>query len=234
MSVIQQIIKLQNIDSQLQDIAELLGDLPIKVERLKKQELSLINSLENGKIRLKELDLELNKFDSQLKDFNNKIEKHKDQLFLVTNNKQYDALQSEIDHLKSELDQVEVKSIEYTEEKERLEEQIKTESENLDDLSSTLKERREKLEHLMNQSSDQKIKLESDRLNHINDIDESILNQYTRIQNARGGVSVVSITGSACGGCGAFIPPQIVAEVRSNNLARTCDSCSRFLYWDSE
>ena len=234
MSVIQQIIKLQNIDSQLQDIAELLGDLPKKVESLKEEESSLINSLENGKTRLKELELGLNKFEGQLKDINLKIDKHKDQLFLVTNNKQYDALQLEIDHLKSESNKIEIKSLEYTEEKEKLDEQIKIESENLGDLSSDLKERRQKLENLMNQSSDQKTKLESDRKSHINDIDESILNQYTRIHNARGGLSVVSITGSACGGCGAFIPPQIVAEVRSNNQARTCDSCSRFLYWDSE
>tara|TARA_Y100000590_G_scaffold469374_1_gene656617 strand:+ start:3062 stop:3766 length:705 start_codon:yes stop_codon:yes gene_type:complete len=234
MSVIQQIIKLQNIDSQLQDIAELLGDLPKKVESLKEEESSLINSLENGKTRLKELELGLNKFEGQLKDINLKIDKHKDQLFLVTNNKQYDALQLEIDHLKSESNKIEIKSLEYTEEKEKLDEQIKIESENLGDLSSDLKERRQKLENLMNQSSDQKTKLESDRKSHINDIDESILNQYTRIHNARGGLSVVSITGSACGGCGAFIPPQIVAEVRSNNQARTCDSCSRFLHWDSE
>ena len=234
MSIIQQIIKLQNIDSQLQDIAELLGDLPIKVDRLKEEESSLITSLESGRLRLQELELGLNKFDGQLKDLNIKIEKHKDQLFLVTNNKQYDALQLEIDHLKSELDGIEIKSLEYTEEKEKLEKQIKSESENLGALSSDLKERRKKLENLMNQSSDQKTKLESDRKTHIDDIDESILNQYTRVQKARGGLSVVSITGSACGGCGAFIPPQIVAEVKSNSLARTCDSCSRFLYWDSE
>ncbi|MBD02152.1 MAG: hypothetical protein CMG45_03770 [Candidatus Marinimicrobia bacterium] len=234
MSIIQQIIKLQNIDSQLQDIAELLGDLPIKVESLKEEESSLITSLESGRLRLQELELGLNKFDGQLKDLNIKIEKHKDQLFLVTNNKQYDALQLEIDHLKSELDGIEIKSLEYTEEKEKLEKQIKSESENLGALSSDLKERRKKLENLMNQSSDQKTKLESDRKTHIDDIDESILNQYTRVQKARGGLSVVSITGSACGGCGAFIPPQIVAEVKSNSLARTCDSCSRFLYWDSE
>ena len=234
MSLIKQIIELQNIDSQLQDIAELLGDLPIKVESLKKEESFLITSIENGKLRLKELELGINKFDGQLKDINIKIEKHKDQLFLVTNNKQYDALQLEIDHLKSELDGIEIKSLEYTEEKEKLEKQIKSESENLGALSSDLKERRKKLENLMNQSSDQKTKLESDRKTHIDDIDESILNQYTRVQKARGGLSVVSITGSACGGCGAFIPPQIVAEVKSNSLARTCDSCSRFLYWDSE
>ena len=185
MSVVQEIIKLQNIDSQLQDIAELLGDLPIKVESLKDEESSLVTSLENGKLRLKELELGLNKFDGQLKDINIKIEKHKDQLFLVTNNKQYDALQLEIDHLKTELDEIEIKLLEYTEEKEELEEQIDKESKNLGTLSSELKERRVKLEKLMNQSSEEKSKLESDRKNHILDIDESMLNQYSRIQNAR-------------------------------------------------
>ena len=68
MSVVQEIIKLQNIDSQLQDIAELLGDLPIKVESLKDEESSLITSLENGKFQRGEINvvifrsLEVNNF----------------------------------------------------------------------------------------------------------------------------------------------------------------------------
>ena len=47
MSLIQQVVELQNIDSKLQDISELLGDLPIKVEELKDKEDSLIQSVEN-------------------------------------------------------------------------------------------------------------------------------------------------------------------------------------------
>ena len=83
-------------------------------------------------------------------------------------------------------------------------------------------------------SSEQKLKLESDRKVQIGAIDQSILTQYSRISDARDGLSVVTITGSACGGCGAFVPPQIVSEVRAAKGFRTCDSCSRFLYWDSE
>mgnify|MGYP001363148947 CR=1 FL=1 len=79
-----------------------------------------------------------------------------------------------------------------------------------------------------------KLKLESDRKVQIGAIDQSILTQYSRISDARDGLSVVTITGSACGGCGAFVPPQIVSEVRAAKGFRTCDSCSRFLYWDSE
>ena len=234
MKNIEKIIQLQKIDSQLQEISELLGDLPLKVQNLKEEEASLIESINDGKTRLNELELDSSKLELQVKDISSKIEKHKDQLFLVTNNKQYDALQLEIDHLKTELDQLETKSLEFLEEKEQLLEKVKSEEENLGSLSNDLIERRTRLEALMDESSEKKMMLESDRNNHIVNIEESILSQYERIQDARGGISVVEINSSACGGCGAFIPPQIVSEVRLGENTQTCDSCSRFLYWDSE
>ena len=233
MSVIQHIVSLQKIDSQLQDIAELLGDLPRKVDVLKNEESALIKSVEDGKVRIKKLELEISKFDGQMTDIKEKIDKHKDQLFLVTTNKQYDALQYEIDHLKAGLDDLEIKTLENTEEKETLEERIKSEEENLDNLSKNLIERREKLEVLMNQSSDEKTKLELQRDKKRKDIENRTLSQYDRIHTARKGISVVHVQGTACGGCGAFIPPQIISEVKAEKATHTCDSCSRFLYWES-
>ena len=106
MTVIKEIVDLQNIDFKLQEIASLLGDLPLKVDALKDEEKTLTENLENGKNRLKELDLELNKCDSSIEEIKQKIDKHKDQLFLVTTNKQYDALQLEIDHFKSSMDEL--------------------------------------------------------------------------------------------------------------------------------
>jgi len=233
MSVIQRIVALQKIDSQLQDIAELLGDLPRKVDALKNEESALIKSVEDGKTRIKELELEISKFDGQMTDIKEKIDKHKDQLFLVTTNKQYDALQYEIDHLKAGLDDIETKTLEYTEEKETLEERIKSEEENLDTLSKDLIERREKLEVLMNESSEKKTKLKLQRDKKRKDIENTTLSRYDRIHAARKGISVIHVHGTACGGCGAFIPPQIISEVKAEKGSHTCDSCSRFLYWES-
>ena len=70
MTAIKEIVDLQNIDLKLQEIASLLGDLPLKVDALKDEEKSLTESLENGKNRLKELDLELNKCDSSIEEIN--------------------------------------------------------------------------------------------------------------------------------------------------------------------
>ena len=69
MSAIKELINLQKIDFQLQDIESLLGDLPKKVDALKNEEKELTENVENGKTRLKELDLELNKCDSSIEGY---------------------------------------------------------------------------------------------------------------------------------------------------------------------
>ena len=114
----EQLIKLQNIDTKLKDLNDLLGDLPSKVEDLNNQEESTKNLITGKKTRSKELDLEINKMELDISDSSGKIGKLKDQLFLVTNNKQYDALMAEIDHLKGEKTNFENQLIELMEEKE--------------------------------------------------------------------------------------------------------------------
>ena len=94
------LIELQGIDTKLKDLNDLLGDLPSKVEGLNQQEDSIKSSLQNNKNRLKELEVELHKKEVSISQLDGKVESLKDQLFLVTNNKQYDALMKEIDHLK--------------------------------------------------------------------------------------------------------------------------------------
>ena len=233
MSAIKELVALQKIDLQLQDIESLLGDLPKKVEALVNEEKELTDNVENAKVRLKELDLELNKCDSSIDEIKVRIDKQKDQLFLVTNNKQYDALQLEIDHSKKEMDDLETKSLELSEEKENLDEQTKSNEENLDSLSTDLIQRRKKLEVLMKESSEEKAILERDRKSQVGNIDANVIVKYDTVYKARNGLCVVPVSGSACGGCGGVVPAQIVSEVRAEKGLHNCESCSRFLYYDS-
>ena len=101
MNKILSLVELQNVDTQLKDLNELLGDLPKKVEKLRLEEEGLINDVNQGKDRLKEIELSLNKAEHQMADYKAKINKLKDQLSLVTSNKQYDALTQEIEYLKA-------------------------------------------------------------------------------------------------------------------------------------
>ena len=87
----EQLVRLQDIDTKLKDLDDLLGDLPSKVEELDTKEQSIKNELDENKQNLKILGIEINKKELDLNDSSTKIEKLKDQLYLVTNNKQYDA-----------------------------------------------------------------------------------------------------------------------------------------------
>ena len=231
MSKILPLIELQDVDTQLRDINELLGDLPKKVDKLRDEEEGLINNVKEGKDRLKEIELFLNKAEHQMTDLKGKIDKLKDQLSLVTSNKQYDALTQEIEYLKQELDEVELKDLEFEEEKESLTSDIKEKEENLESLRKDLSDRRVKLELLMDESAENKSALEKEREKKLINIDESILNRYTRISAAREGLAVVNLDGSACAGCGFVIPPQDVTDIRDKDNYYNCDICSRFIYY---
>ena len=111
MTNIQDLVEIQRFDTELQEIEELLGDLPTKVNDLKSEEERLIKSVSEGKERSREIDMAIDKNTLEMNAIKDKIDKHKDQLFLVTNNRQYDALQHEIDHLKEQLNSVEMNTL---------------------------------------------------------------------------------------------------------------------------
>ena len=226
----EKLIELQGIDTKLKDLNDLLGDLPTKVDQLNQQEETIKNSLGEKKERLKELEVESKKREVRIAEVNDKVNKLKDQLFLVTTNKQYDALMHEIDHLKEERSVFETESLSFMEEKESLTKSVETMESELGSLSDDLTVRREKLEFAISESADEKSILEQQRSERISGIDIDIVSIYNRVSQARDGLAVVNLSGSACGGCGAHVPMQKVTEVRANTRIHRCDVCGRFLY----
>ena len=97
---IARLVELQDIDSQLEDLNGLLGDLPKMVDELNEKENSLKDVVEADEVSLKEINLSNSKSEKVNSEIQSKIDKLTDQLFLVTNNKQYDALTNEIEHKK--------------------------------------------------------------------------------------------------------------------------------------
>ena len=223
------LVELQDIDSQLDDLNGLLGDLPKMVEELNEQENRLISKLEEDETSLKEISLSLNKSETANSEIQEKINKLTDQLFLVTNNKQYDALTNEIDHLKKQKDENDSHIISSMDEKEILEKSMSENETSLESLKSDLDIRRKKLETALSETSEEKAALEKSREKQISKIDSSTIQIYTKVISARSGIAVVSLSGDSCGGCGAALPIQMASEIRAAHTHR-CDNCGRFVY----
>ena len=223
------LIELQEIDSQLDDLNSLLGDLPKMVDDLNSQEHSLITKVQEDKKRSKDINLSLNKSETANKTIQEKIDKLTDQLFLVTNNKQYDALTIEIDHLKEKKENHESQILAHIEENEELEKSIDENEKLLTELKSDLDVRRKKLETALSETADEKAALENSREKQISKIDSSIIQIYSKVISARSGVAVVPLSGDSCGGCGAALPIQMASEIRGGKT-HTCFNCGRFVY----
>ena len=223
------LIELQEIDSQLEDLNSLLGDLPKMVDDLNVQENSLASKIEEDKTRSKNINLSLNKSETANKTIQGKIDKLTDQLFLVTNNKQYDALTLEIDHLKEKKEDHESQILEHIEENEELENRIIENEKLLDELKLDLDIRRKKLDVALSETADEKAALENSREKQISKIDSSTIKIYSKVILARSGVAVVPLSGDSCGGCGAALPIQMASEIRGGKT-HNCFNCGRFVY----
>ena len=169
---IARLVELQDIDSQLEDLNGLLGDLPKMVDELNEKEDNLKIKIESDKASLKEVTLNTSKSETINSEIQEKTNKLKDQLFLVTNNKQYDALSSEIEHLQLQQKEHEDLLISYLEEKENLEHDIKENESLLEDLKTDLDIRRNKLDEALSETADEKESLENSRRKQIVKIDE--------------------------------------------------------------
>ena len=226
---ITRLVELQDIDSQLEDLNSLLGDLPKMVDELNEKENSLKDRVEADKVSLKKINLNSSKSEKVNSEIQEKINKLTDQLFLVTNNKQYDALTNEIEHLKEQKKENEDLLIANLEQKENLEKNISENESSLEELKSDLDVRRNKLDEALSETADEKAALEDSRKKHVTEIDDNTLLVYNKVISARSGIAVVPLSGNSCGGCGAALPLQMVSEIRSGDL-HNCQNCGRFVY----
>ena len=226
---ITRLVELQDIDSQLEDLNSLLGDLPKMVDELNEKENSLKDRVEADKVILKEINLSSSKSEKVNSDIQEKINKLTDQLFLVTNNKQYDALTNEIEYLKEQKKENEELLVSNLEEKETLEKNINENEASLEELKTDLDVRRNKLDEALSETADEKAALENSRKKQVVEIDDNTMQVYNKVISARSGIAVVPLSGNSCGGCGAALPLQMVSEIRAGDL-HNCQSCGRFVY----
>lgn len=231
MGVLDELIKLQEVDSALLELEYLKGDLPRKVEEMTERIDHLAASIQQSEARLTEIDLEIRKIQGMESDRKSKVEKLQDQLYLVKTNKEYDALMAEIDHLKNEIDEEELRELELSEEHDRLEEQLKLDKSQNEETAVELERQKKELEKTI-QSTEEEHKTLSAKRNEISpNIDARHMGLYDRVRKARDGVAVVPVKNHSCGGCHSHLTSQLVVEIRNGERVTQCNSCQRMLFW---
>jgi hypothetical protein len=227
------LVELQKVDSQLFALEKAKGDLPHRVEELGGQ-IEQLSTLRQQKTEaLAATQRNRRSAEGELELAKEKKKKYENQLYVVKNNKEYDAVTTEIETTILEIDQTETKILEAIEEEENLQKEVAGHEERLAGLQREYNEQQEVLAKREAENSSAVQSLAAQREQLIPKLRRPVLNAYQRILGGKDGLAVVPITRGACGGCLTRIPPQRVMEIREMNTIYYCESCGRILIWIS-
>ncbi|MEK6570734.1 MAG: C4-type zinc ribbon domain-containing protein [Bacteroidota bacterium] len=223
---------LQKVDSSLDELEEMKGDLPVAVAHLEAQVSEQQNQIYQLEEMIRQAIIDRDKADLETISQMEKIEKYKAQQYEVKSNRQYDALSREIDSAQEKITQLE-KEIEALEGKVSVaREDLEKAKAQLMETLKELKEKKQELEEVSKANEDEDLRMKHEREKLVVRIDRSDLTLYERIRKAKGGIAVVPVKRNACAGCYNAVPPQKVLELRKNNRVYTCEHCGRILVSD--
>ena len=227
-NVLKFLIDLQEIDRQLFEIEEKKGSLPEQVEKLESQAVSIRSELESAQSSLDENQKELINIKGTLMDAAGKVKKYQDQLYLVTTNREYDALTNEIETVKSEMVEMENRQLVLESEIEELESTVASSEEQSSTFIKQLEANRDELKEKSDLTDAKQKELEIQREDLTKNISQRYLRKYERILKARRR-AVVAIERSACIGCHKQLSPQVVYEIQQMDTFIECENCGRIL-----
>ncbi|MFI3247770.1 MAG: C4-type zinc ribbon domain-containing protein [Rikenellaceae bacterium] len=225
--------ELQKIDSQIDEINKIKGELPLEVKDLE-------DGLEGLNTRIANINAEIEEFDTLTKQRGREIDQsriqianYKEQHNNVRNNREWDAINKEIEYQELEIELAEKRLKEYAvgiNEKRAL---LTKAQEALSEHEIELNAKRLELENIEQETAGQVDTLTAKGEVAKIRIDERLLAAYNRIRsNVRNGLAVVTIKRDACGGCFNRIPPQRQVEIRHGKKIIVCEYCGRVLVND--
>ena len=224
------LVSLQKIDSKLDELKVLKGELPMEVADLEDE----IQGLHARQTRIEEEINGMTEFIEQkkeaIKESGALVKKYEKQSGNVKNNREFEAINKEMEmqqlevklaekHIKDATDEISEKAVLLEKAKKTIaakEGILNTKKEELEKIiASTEKEEK----HFNKMAAEAK-----------ESVDPRLLTSYTKIRHSyRNGLAVVQVERDACGGCFYAIPPQKQSEIRQHKKIMVCENCGRVL-----
>jgi len=222
--------QLQLIDSEIDRIRTIRGELPLEVQDLEDELAGLETRIANIQEEVKTLETEVQDRKNAVKDAELAITKYKEQQNNVRNNREFESLAKEIEFQELEIKLHDKKSkeakIKIASKKEVLEEA----NERLTFRQTDLKTKKAELDEIVSETQKDEDKLAKDSEKAKKNIDDRLITAYARLrENSKNGLAVVTVQRDACGGCFNKIPPQRQLDIATKRKVIVCEHCGRIL-----
>ncbi|MFH1008325.1 MAG: C4-type zinc ribbon domain-containing protein [Candidatus Latescibacterota bacterium] len=227
------LLDLQNTDHRIDQLTKDKGDYPKQRESLEEAQRETDALLQGQQDRVAELNKAARHYERELTQTSESLKAHEARLYEVKTNKEYDALQHEIEAWRSSVDQNETSLVETMAELEALTAKMEEDAESSQAAKQTRLAEIQSLKVKLGVIETQIEREQQVREKLAAGVRPRLLAMYERIRKAKGD-AVARVTRHACGGCFTRLPPQFVAELRKRNQIIHCENCGRMLVWDEE
>jgi len=222
--------KLQSIDTEIDKIKILRGELPLEVQDLEDEIAGLQTRVANINEEIATFDGSIQEKESLMIDSKVLITKYDEQLKNIRNNREFDSLNKEIEfqNLEIELSEKRIKEAKATIASKI---EVKSGAEmRLIDRSADLVAKNSELDGIIAETQKDEEKLDKESAVAEKVIDDRLLNAYKRLRGSvRNGLAVVPVLRDACGGCFNTVPPQRQMDIAARKKVIVCEHCGRVL-----
>ena len=227
--------ELQKIDSKIDEINKVKGELPLEVQDLEDEMAGMKTRIEHINAEIEELNTLTKQRKREVDQAKIMIGNYKEQQNNVRNNREFDAITKEIEYQELEIELSEKRLKEYSAGVKAKKLQLE-EAENLSvERAADLAAKKAELEGIEAETAPLVAEYAAQGERVKEKIDERLLAAYDRIRrNVRNGLAVVTVKRDACGGCFNRIPPQRQVDIRQGKKIIICEYCGRILVADPD
>ncbi len=222
--------KLQTVDSKIDKIKVLRGELPLEVQDLEDEIAGLKTRANNLEEEVKQFEKSIGERRKEIEAAETLMTRYKEQQNNVRNNREYDSLTKEIEFQSLEIELAQKKIKTANTEIEEKKKAIDSSKKELKERNNDLENKKKELEEIVSETEKEEKELMELSKEVEKIIEYRLSNAYQKIRkNARNGLAVVPVERDACGGCFNKIPPQRQLDIRSRKKIIVCEHCGRIL-----
>lgn len=227
---IESLLKLQEIDLSIRDLNEKKTAAPLRVNLLMEKKNNIEQELDALNNTLQDAQKHKIDVEDELVIETEHLNKSQQKLTSIKTNREYQALQKEIEDLKLANKVREDEILKLVETMESLQQTIAQKKLLAEQIENELLAEQKVLDNILAELDEQIQKLEEDRNKCLPNIRKDLLSRYNLLKDKRNGMVVATVERPACTGCNINLPPQLFNELLKGNKIHTCPSCQRILY----
>jgi len=222
--------QLQTALSAIDEKRLLRGELPLEVQDLEDEIAGLTTRVEKIAADIEEYQKAITTKKGEIADAEASVERYKDQLNEVKNNREYDTLSKEIEFQTLEIELCNKKIREANNKIADKQREMETSQALIAERQGDLDVKKSELEEIMEETRVEEEKLKEQVKSLEAKIEGRLLTSFKRIRrNARNGLGIVYVQRDACGGCFNKIPPQRQLDIKMHKKIIVCEYCGRIM-----